>query len=59
MNEVIKEDLIKLVEFDNKEYFYYKAIALDIVFIRVIICDSEGYVIFEDEVMYFDVLVIV
>ncbi|EFJ5051935.1 acyl CoA:acetate/3-ketoacid CoA transferase [Escherichia coli] len=34
LNEVTKEDLIKLVEFDNKEYLYYKAIAPDIAFIR-------------------------
>ncbi|EOW7494727.1 CoA-transferase, partial [Shigella sonnei] len=33
LNEVTKEDLIKLVEFDNKEYLYYKAIAPDIAFI--------------------------
>ncbi len=27
LNDVTKEDLIKLVEIDNKEYLYYKAIA--------------------------------
>ncbi len=43
LNEVTKEDLIKLVEFDNKEYLYYKAIAPDIAFIRATTCDSEGY----------------
>lgn len=36
LNEVTKEDLIKLVEFDNKEYLYYKAIAPDIAFIRAV-----------------------
>lgn len=40
LNEVTKEDLIKLVEFDNKEYLYYKAIAPDIAFIRATTCDS-------------------
>ncbi|HHL7280723.1 hypothetical protein AB73_1042 [Escherichia coli 3-020-07_S1_C3] len=58
LNEVTKEDLIKLVEFDNKEYLYYKAIAPDIAFIRATTCDSEGYATFEDEVMYLDALVI-
>ncbi len=48
LNEVTKEDLIKLVEFDNKEYLYYKAIAPDIAFIRATTCDSEGYATFED-----------
>ncbi len=43
LNEVTKEDLIKLVEFDNKEYLYYKAIAPDIAFICATTCDSEGY----------------
>lgn len=58
LNEVTKEDLIKLVEFDNQEYLYYKAIAPDIAFIRATTCDSEGYATFEDEVMYLDALVI-
>ena len=58
LNEVTKEDLIKLVEFENKEYLYYKAIAPDIAFIRATTCDSEGYATFEDEVMYLDALVI-
>ncbi len=53
-----KEDLIKLVEIDNKEYLYYKAIAPNVAFIRATTCDSEGYASFEDEVMYLDALVI-
>jgi acetate CoA-transferase len=55
---VTTEDLIKLVEIDNKEYLYYKAIAPNIAFIRATTCDSEGYATFEDEVMYLDALVI-
>ena len=47
-----------LVEIDNKEYLYYKAIAPNIAFIRATTCDSEGYATFEDEVMYLDALVI-
>lgn len=55
---VTTDDLIKLVEIDNKEYLYYKAIAPTIAFIRATTCDSEGYATFEDEVMYLDALVI-
>ncbi|MDI5829632.1 hypothetical protein MJN51_36525, partial [Salmonella enterica subsp. enterica serovar Kentucky] len=33
LNDVTKEDLIKLVEIDNKEYLYYKAIAPNVAFI--------------------------
>lgn len=58
LNDVTKEDLIKLVEIDNKEYLYYKAIAPNVAFIRATTCDSEGYASFEDEVMYLDALVI-
>ena len=58
LNEVTTDDLIKLVEIDNKEYLYYKAIAPNIAFIRATTCDSEGYATFEDEVMYLDALVI-
>ncbi|MQJ74773.1 CoA-transferase, partial [Escherichia coli] len=58
LNDVTKEDLIKLVEIDNKEYLYYKAIAPNVAFIRATTCDGEGYASFEDEVMYLDALVI-
>ncbi|MTH46909.1 acyl CoA:acetate/3-ketoacid CoA transferase [Intestinirhabdus alba] len=58
LNALTKEDLIKLVEIDNKEYLYYKAIAPDVAFIRATTCDSEGYATFEDEVMYLDALAI-
>ena len=58
LSEVTTDDLIKLVEIDNKEYLYYKAIAPNIAFIRATTCDSEGYATFEDEVMYLDALVI-
>ncbi|TKI02927.1 acyl CoA:acetate/3-ketoacid CoA transferase [Martelella alba] len=58
LNEITKDELIKLVEIDNQEYLYYKAIAPNIAFIRATTCDSEGYASFEDEVMYLDALVI-
>lgn len=58
LNEVTKDELIKLVEIDNQEYLFYKAIAPNVAFIRATTCDSEGYVSFEDEVMYLDALVI-
>ncbi|OVZ90197.1 acetate CoA-transferase YdiF [Yersinia frederiksenii] len=58
LNEVTKEDLIKLVKIDDQEYLFYKAIAPTIAFIRATTCDSEGYASFEDEVMYLDALVI-
>ncbi len=53
----LKKTLIKLVEFDNKEYLYYKAIAPDIAFIRATTCDSEGYATLKMR-MYLDALVI-
>ncbi|PWC12570.1 acyl CoA:acetate/3-ketoacid CoA transferase [Brenneria corticis] len=58
LNEVTREDLIKLVEIDKQEYLFYKAIAPNVAFIRATTCDSEGYASFEDEVMYLDALVI-
>lgn len=58
LNEVTKDELIKLVEIDNQEYLFYKAIAPNVAFIRATTCDSEGYASFEDEVMYLDALVI-
>ena len=57
LNDVTKEDLIKLVNID-KEYLYYKSVPPNVAFIRATTCDSEGYATFEDEVMYLDALVI-
>lgn len=58
LNDVTKEDLIKLVNIDDKEYLYYKSVPPNVAFIRATTCDSEGYATFEDEVMYLDALVI-
>lgn len=59
LNDVTKEDLIKLVNIEDKEYLYYKSVPPNVAFIRATTCDSEGYATFEDEVMYLDALVVV
>ena len=56
LNDVTKEELIKLVQIEGKEYLYYKTISPNVAFIRATTCDSEGYATMEDEVMYLDIL---
>jgi acetate CoA-transferase len=56
LNEVTTEELVKLVELDNKEYLFYPTIYPDIAFIRGTTADAEGYISMEDEIAYLDTL---
>lgn len=56
LNEVTKEDLIKVVNVDDKEWLYYPVIPLDVCLIRATTADTEGYASLEDEITYVDVL---
>lgn len=56
LNEITKEDLIRLMEIDGEEYLYYPSIPMDVCFIRATTADTEGYASMEDEITYIDVL---
>ena len=56
LNDVTKEELIKLVEIKGKEYLFYPTIYPDVAFIRGTTADAEGYISFEDEIAYLDAL---
>lgn len=54
LNECTKEDLIRLMEIDGKEWLYYPTIPLDVCFIRATTVDEDGYASMEDEITYMD-----
>lgn len=56
LNNVTKEDLIRLMEIDGKEWLFYPTIPLDVCFIRATTVDEEGYASMEDEITYMDLL---
>ena len=42
LNEVTKEDLVKLIEIEGQERLLYKAFPIDVVFLRASYCDERG-----------------
>lgn len=56
LNEATKEDLVRLMEIDGKEYLFYPSIPIDVALIRGSTADTDGYISMEEEVMYCDAL---
>lgn len=56
LNNATKEELIRLMKVDGKEYLYYPTIPIDVAFIRGTTADSDGYISMEDEVTVLDAL---
>ena len=55
VNDCTKEDLVRLMEVDGKEYLFYKAVPPDVCIIRGTTADTEGYISLEDEITPLDV----
>ena len=49
MNECAKEDLVELVNFNGKEYLFYKSFPLDVAILRGTIADENGNISFAHE----------
>jgi len=56
LNEKTKKDIVKLVDFDGKEYLFYKAMPIDIALIKASYSDAEGNAMFEDGACILDPL---
>lgn len=56
VNTVTKEDLVKLVEVDGKEWLFYKATPIDVALIRATSADPLGNLSMEKECLTLDVL---
>ncbi|MDQ8700323.1 malonate decarboxylase subunit alpha [Hyphomicrobium sp. LHD-15] len=56
VNTVTKEDLVKLVEVDGKEWLFYKATPINVALIRATSADPLGNLSMEKEALTLDVL---
>lgn len=56
MNKRTTEDLVELIHLDGEEWLRYKPIPINIAIIRGTSADEDGYISFEEEVHYDEVL---
>lgn len=56
LNEVSKEELVRLVEVDGEEYLAYRTPEVDVAFIRGSTVDPNGNITFENEFVTVDAL---
>jgi acetate CoA-transferase len=56
LNDCTKEELIKVIEIDGKEWLFYPAIRPNVAIIRGTTSDTDGYITMEDEIAFLDIL---
>ena len=56
INEVTKEDLVELVQFDGKDYLAYKTMPIQVALLRGTTADMDGNITMEKESMSLEVL---
>lgn len=56
VNDVTKEDIVKLVEVEGEEWLFYKATKIDVALIRATSADPSGNLSMEKEALTLDVL---
>lgn len=54
LNSLTKEDIVKLINIEGKEYLLYKTFPIDVAIIRVTYADEEGNATLEKEAMTLD-----
>ena len=51
MNDRTTEDIVELLELDGKEYLWYKAMPIDVAFIRATVADTRGNLTYQKEAL--------
>lgn len=54
LNECTTEDIVKVIEIDNKEYLYYKAFPIDVSILRATYADEDGNATLQKEAATLD-----
>lgn len=54
LNEVTKEDIVKVINIEDKEYLFYKAFPIDVVLLRATYADEDGNATMEKEAITVD-----
>lgn len=56
LNEITHASLVELMEIDGREWLYYRAMPIDVAFIRGTTADEDGYISMEQEAATLGVL---
>lgn len=54
LNEITKEDIVKVINIEEKEYLLYKAFPIDVVLLRATYADEDGNATMEKEALTLD-----
>ena len=54
LNDFTKEDIVKVIEIDNKEYLFYKTFPINVTLIRATYADESGNATMEKEAVTLD-----
>ena len=54
LNEITKEDIVKIVNIEDKEYMLYKSLSIDVAIIRATYADEDGNATMEKEAITLD-----
>ncbi|MGH4137847.1 acyl CoA:acetate/3-ketoacid CoA transferase [Clostridium sp.] len=54
LNDITKEDIVEVIEIDNKEYLFYKAFPINVALIRATYADESGNATMEKEAVTLD-----
>ncbi|SHJ59039.1 acyl CoA:acetate/3-ketoacid CoA transferase [Paramaledivibacter caminithermalis] len=56
INDVTKEDMVKLIELEGKEYLFYKSFPIDVALLRGTYADEYGNISMEEEAVSLEAL---
>lgn len=56
INDVTKEDIVKLIELEGEEYLFYKAFPVDVALLRGTYADENGNISMEEEAVSLETL---
>ena len=56
LNDITKEDIVKVIEIENKEYLFYKAFPINVTLLRATYADESGNATMEREAVTLDSL---
>ncbi|OPZ75009.1 MAG: Acetate CoA-transferase YdiF [Firmicutes bacterium ADurb.Bin456] len=55
-NEITRDDLVKVIEFEGEEYLYFKTFPIDVAVIRGTTCDENGNLTMDQECLFLEAL---
>ncbi len=56
VNDITKDDMVKVIEFEGDEYLYYKTFPIDVAVIRGTSCDENGNFTMDKECLFLEAL---